>query len=476
MRKFQNIILSVLFAIVGSFIAIFIYTSYVAKPNIVTITEPQAVRFASFEGGAPDLTFAAENSVKAVVHIQTQMQQRTYSSGNSLYDFFFGNPYQQQEPRIQQATGSGVIISPNGYIVTNNHVIEGANQINIILNDNREFNAKLVGTDPSTDIALLKVEAENLPTLSFGNSDELRLGEWVLAVGNPFNLTSTVTAGIVSAKGRGIGIIGRDKMGIESFIQTDAAVNPGNSGGALVNTKGELVGINTAIASQTGSYSGYSFAVPVSIVKKVVDDIKQYGEVQRAIMGVNIQTLNAELAKELKLDMISGVYVQEVFDDGAAKIAGIEKGDIIIALDEVKVTTNSALQEQISKHRPGDVVKVLVIRNNKEKLFNVTLRNTSGGTGIVKSSGTILGADLAKVDEETKMNLNIRGGLEVTEISEGRFKKAGIKKGFIILAVNKKTVNNVDDLREILNNVEGGVFVEGVYKNGERAYYVFGLE
>lgn len=477
MRKIQNILFSALFAILGSFIAIHVYTTYVAKPKVVTITEKQPIQFASMQAGVTDFTFAAEHTVKSVVHIQTQIKQRGggYSSGNQFFDFFFGNPYQQQEQIMQQATGSGVIISPDGYVVTNNHVIESASEINIVLNDNREFKAKLIGRDPSTDLALLKIEADNLPAISWGNSDELRLGEWVLAVGNPFNLTSTVTAGIVSAKARGIGIIG-GQLPIESFIQTDAAVNPGNSGGALVNTRGELLGINTAIASRTGSYSGYSFAIPVSIVKKVFEDLKQYGEVQRAVMGVNIKTLNAEIAKELNIDLISGVYIDNVIENGAAIVAGIEKGDVIIAINDVKINTTSELQEQISRHRPGDVIKVLVNRKNKEKLFNVTLRNTSGNTGIVKSNGQLLGAELAKVDEKTMMNLNIRGGLEVTELGEGKLKKAGIKKGYIITSVNKKPVSSLDDLREIMSNVEGGIFIEGVYKNGERAYYVFGLD
>jgi len=475
MKKIQNILFSVLFAIVGSFIAIFVYTSYIEKPKIVTVTESRPIQFASMQGGAPDLTFAAENSVKAVVHIQTQFKQQTYSSGNPLFDFFYGNPF-QQEPQMQQASGSGVIISDDGYIVTNNHVIEKSDQIKIILNDNREFEAKLIGTDPSTDIALLKIDATNLPYLLWGNSDVLKLGEWVLAVGNPFNLTSTVTAGIVSAKGRGIGIIEQKKLPIESFIQTDAAVNPGNSGGALVNTRGELVGINTAIASQTGAYTGYSFAVPVSIVQKVVADFKQYGQVQRAKLGVSIQTVNAELAKELNLDNVNGVYIAGVEKDGAANDAGIEQGDVIKAINDVTVNTSSELQEQIGKHRPGDVVKVLVIRKNKEKLLNVTLRNTNGGTGVVKNNFDVLGAELVEADQETLQKFRIRNGVEIANLSEGKLKSAGVRKGFIITSVNKRPVSNVDDIKEILRSVEGGVIIDGFYKNGERAYYVFGID
>jgi Do/DeqQ family serine protease len=477
MKRIQSLIFAIILAIVGGFTAILVYTNYFEKPKVVTVIEPKAVQYASFnsETGSTDLTFAAENSVKAVVNIQTQYKQNSYSSGNPVFDFFFGNPYQNQEPQIQQAIGSGVIISPDGYIVTNNHVIESSNSIKVTLSDNREFEAKLVGTDPSTDIALLKVNEGNLPTLPWGNSENLKLGEWVLAVGNPFNLTSTVTAGIVSAKARGIGIIGA-QLPIESFIQTDAAVNPGNSGGALVNTKGELVGINTAIASRTGSYSGYSFAIPVSIVKKVVDDLKQYGEVQRAILGVRIQNVNAELAREFNLEEIAGVYIAGTEEDGAAQAAGLKKDDVILSVDGVTVKTSSELQEQISKHRPGDVVDVLIKRDGKEKHFSVTLRNTSGGTGIVKDNTSVMGAELEKVNETVKNKLNISNGLKIKDLGSGKLKDAGIREGFIITGVNKTPVSSIDDFKEILKQSSGGVLIEGIYPNGEKAYYVFGLE
>lgn len=481
MRKVQNIIFSVIIAMVGGFSAVVIYKNYIEKPQVVTISEPKPVQYASMTGSAGnvDLTYAAENSVKAVVHIQTQYKQQTSTyqggSGNPFFDFFFGNPYGQNEPRIQQASGSGVIISPDGYIVTNNHVIEHSDNINIVLNDNREFEGKLVGTDPSTDIALVKIDAENLPYVTWGNSDALKLGEWVLAVGNPFNLTSTVTAGIVSAKGRGIGIIS-GQLPIESFIQTDAAVNPGNSGGALVNTNGELIGINTAIASRTGSYSGYSFAVPSGIVKKVVSDLKEFGEVQRALLGVSIQAVTADLAEKEDIDKIEGVYVGTVSDDGAAEEAGIEEGDVILAVNDVNINTVSELQEQISRHRPGDEVKILVKRNNKEKLFTAVLRNTHGGTGIVKDDMSVLGAELAQIDDNLKARLNIRNGLIVKDLSKGKLKDAGIKEGFIITYVNKKSVKTVNDLKDILKISNGGILIEGKYKNGEDAYYVFQLQ
>lgn len=477
MKRFQNLIFAVIIAVVGGFTSILVYTNYFEKPKVITVTEPKAVQYASYnpQMGGTDLTYAAENSVKAVVNIQTQYKQNSYSNGNPVFEFFFGNPYQNQEQQIQQAVGSGVIISSDGYIVTNNHVIESASTIKVTLNDNREFEAKLIGTDPSTDIALLKISDTDLPTLAWGNSDNLKLGEWVLAVGNPFNLTSTVTAGIVSAKARGIGIIGT-QLPIESFIQTDAAVNPGNSGGALVNTSGELVGINTAIASRTGSYSGYSFAIPVSIVKKVVGDLKQYGEVQRAILGVRIQNVNAELAKEFKLESAAGVYVAGTEEDGAAQAAGLKEGDVIIAVDGIGVKNSSELQEQIGKHRPGDIVEVLVKRESKEKLFKVTLRNTSGGTGIVKDNSSVMGAELEKISETVKNRLNISSGLKIKDLSSGKLKDAGIREGFIITRVNKSPVTSIDDFREILKQSSGGVLIEGIYPNGEKAYYVFGLE
>jgi serine protease Do len=475
MRKIQNLIFALILGLVGGFTAIFIYTNYFEKPKIVTITEPRAVQLASLPSAPQgvDLTFAAEQTVTGVVHIQTQYAQQSFRGMNPLFDFFFGEPYQNQQPRMQQATGSGVIISPNGYIVTNNHVIEKSQTIKVTLHDKREYEARLIGSDPSTDIALLKIDVTNLPTVPWGNSDQLKLGEWVLAVGNPFNLTSTVTAGIVSARARGIGIGG--EMSIEAFIQTDAAVNPGNSGGALVNTRGELIGINTAIASRTGSYSGYSFAVPVSIARKVVEDLKEFGEVQRALLGVHIQSVNADLAKELKLERIQGVYVTGVVEDAAASKAEIKEGDVIIAINNVNVNTTSELQEQISRYRPGEKVDVLVIRDKKERNFNVTLRNTRGGTEVMRNSMVILGAELAVVDDNTKSNLNIRNGLVVTNLGNGKLKEAGIKEGFIITHVNKRPVNTVQEINVILKQLNGGVLIEGKNKKGEDGYFVFAL-
>jgi len=467
-------------ALIGGLIALWVYTRYFNDPKIVTIQQEQSMKYASmptdYSGELPDLTFAAENSVHSVVHIKV-MQKGSYNGSNNIFDYFFGDggQHSQQMP-MRQGAGSGVIISPDGFIVTNNHVIEDADEINVVLNDKREFKAKLIGTDPSTDVALIKIDAKDLQVLKFSNSDNLKLGEWVLAVGNPFNLTSTVTAGIVSAKSRDIGI-NPDQMRIESFIQTDAAVNPGNSGGALVNTHGDLVGINTAIASQTGSYSGYSFAIPSNIVQKVVADLKEYGDVQRALLNVRIGTVDAETAKKYNLDKIEGVFIGEVQSGGAAEQAGIKDNDVIISVDDVLVNSSAQLQEQISKHRPGDKVTVVIKRDNKKKPFNVTLRNKHGDTEIVKGDNPddIFGAKFVQVSDRDKNELGIRYGVKITELGNGKFKDAGIKKGFIITQVNKSAVSEVNELKHIITNSRGGILVEGIYPNGEVAYYVFGV-
>jgi Do/DeqQ family serine protease len=354
-------------------------------------------------------------------------------------------------------------------------VIEDAQKIKVILNDKREFDARLVGTDPSTDIAVLKVDTEKLPFLTYGNSDELKLGEWVLAVGNPFNLTSTVTAGIVSARARNLGI-NSDQFSIESFIQTDAAVNPGNSGGALVNQQGNLVGINTAIASRTGSYTGYSFAVPVSIVKKVVNDLKEFGEVQRALLGVNIGDVNAEVAKDLNLDKVEGVFVGGVTENGAAREAGIKEGDVIVSVAGEKVRTSAELQEKVSQYRPGDDIKVEVLRSNEKKQFTVTLRNKHGDTQIVRDKTVVLGAEFEEVSNKEKERLQINNGIKIKTLNKGKLKDAGLKEGFIITNVNKKQIYEVNDLKREIGNARGGILVEGIYPDGELAYFVFGVE
>ncbi len=475
MKKFGRISLTFLLVIAGAFVAVWAYSTFFSTPQVIHVKDEQAaLKYTNLpadgESTLPDLTFAAENSVHAVVHIATQsVYTGQWSSGNPFFDQFFG--LQRGEPQVRQGFGSGVILSDDGYIVTNNHVVEDAQNVKVILNDKREFEAKIIGTDPSTDLAVLKIEATDLPFLTYGDSKALKLGEWVLAVGNPFNLTSTVTAGIVSARARNLGI-NQDTYSIESFIQTDAAVNPGNSGGALVNQQGKLVGINAAIASQTGSYSGYSFAIPVTIVEKVVKDLKEFGEVQRALLGVNIGDVNADLAKELNLDRVEGVYVGAVTENGAAKDAGIKEKDVIIAVNGTKVKTSAELQEKVSQFRPGDDVKVTVLRDNKEKQFTVTLRNRHGDTQIVRDNAEVLGAEFEAVSEKVKQELDINSGIEVTNVKSGKLKDIGIKKGFIITAVNKKPVYEVNDFKREIDNAQGGIFLEGLYPDGEYAYFV----
>ena len=435
-----------------------------------------------------DFTMAAEQSVHSVVHVKTtyKMTQAQTFSGDPFFDFFFGRPNNggrlmpQQE---QMATGSGVIISSDGYIVTNNHVVDRANEVEVTLNDKRTFKAKVIGADASTDIALLKIEADSLQPIIFGNSDNLKIGEWVLAVGNPFNLTSTVTAGIVSAKARNINILNSD-MKIESFIQTDAAVNPGNSGGALVNTKGELVGINTAIASQTGSYAGYSFAVPTSIVSKVVADLKEFGVVQRAILGVQISDIDDKLAKEKKLTTLEGAYVGAVGENSAAKTGGIEEGDVIVAINNVATKSVAQLQEQIGRYRPGDKIEVTLIRDNKTKKLVVELKNRAGNTGVVKAVDlSHLGAKFSAVSDQFKYKFRIKNGLQISQLDKnGKFAKSGLKEGFVILKINNITIVNQEDIEraynEALNNEanEKVLFITGIYNNGQVAYYAVNLE
>ncbi len=478
MENFKKIGFTFLMVIVGAFVAVWAYSTFVDKQQVVTITEKQPVKYATLAADSnvqlPDLTFAAEKSIHSVVHIATQsVRGGGWSTGNPAFDEFFG--LRNQRPQMARGFGSGVILSEDGFIVTNNHVVDNAQNIKVILNDKREFEAKLIGTDPSTDIALLKIEAKDLQFLTYGNSNELKLGEWVLAVGNPFNLTSTVTAGIVSALSRNLGI-NDDQLSIESFIQTDAAVNPGNSGGALVNQQGNLVGINSAIATETGSYTGYSFAVPVTIVKKVIEDLKKYGEVQRALLGVNIKDVNAEIAKELNLERVEGVLVGGVPENGAARSAGIKEKDVIIQVDGLPIKTTGGLQEKISQYRPGDKVEVVVIRGDEKKQFNVTLRNKNGDTEIVRDNNLTLGAEFVVVSEKEKEELEINSGIKITKLDKGKLKNSGMKEGFIITNVNKKPIFEVKDFKRELTYAKGGVLVEGIYPNGEPAYFVFGVD
>ena len=402
-----------------------------------------------------DLTEAAEKSVNAVVHIRTEI----ITKGNRYYDFFgqfleqiYGGKLEVPD-NVSVGFGSGVVISPDGYIVTNNHVVEGASKIEVTFNNKHKREAQVVGTDPTTDIALIKVEAKDLECLTFGDSDKVRVGEWVLAVGNPFNLNSTVTAGIVSAKARNINILGEGT--IESFIQTDAAVNPGNSGGALVNTKGDLVGINAAIASRTGSYVGYSFAIPSNIAKKVVEDFMQYGSLQRAYLGVTVTEVTEELASQKGLSMLSGVYVANVYAKSGAQKGGIKKGDVMLSVNGISVDTQSQLMGVIGQYRPGDEVSVKVLRDKKEILCKVVLMNADGFEELsqgMRFFNETLGIVLEPLSKSMQDKINVNYGLKVVEVRDGIFKQRGLGNDFIILRVNNQKVSNESELNQALNN------------------------
>ena len=474
--KTKKVLGTFLVAVLGGLIALAIYTKLVPREQRIVATVEQPVNYAKYTGEFDPAMFnfieAAKRSVEAVVHVKTQSTRQSY---NPILEFFYGDSYRESQPIV--GFGSGVIISDDGYIVTNNHVVEGSEKLYVTLNDKREFEAKLIGVDPSTDLALLKISGGNFQYIPWGDSDALQVGEWVLAVGNPFNLTSTVTAGIVSAKAKNIGII-QDQYRMESFIQTDAAVNRGNSGGALVDIHGNLIGITTAIISPSGGYAGISFAVPVTIVKKVVMDLIEFGVVQRAILGVNIQDITADLAKEKGLDEMEGIYISEVRPDGAAFAAGMEAGDIILSVNGIKVNSSGELQEQISRYRPNDKVTVLVKRGNKTKQFEVILRNLQGKTTYVSSSSSddVLGARFENVDQQEKSRLGIKYGVKIAELRPGKLRSEGVKEGFIITHVNNKPVYSITELEKIIKVTSGGVFIEGIYPNGIIQYYAIGLK
>jgi serine protease Do len=420
----------------------------------------------------PDFENAAAMSVHAVVHIKTEFQQKS-----NVYDDFFNffNFGQGMPNQTIEAMGSGVIIDPEGYIVTNNHVVQDANSIIVTLNDKRVFKATIVGADPSSDIALIKIEEKGLPFLTYANSDDVRLGEWVLAVGNPFNLTSTVTAGIVSAKARDINILGSQGT-VESFIQTDAAVNPGNSGGALVNLKGQLIGINAAIASGTGNYVGYSFAIPSNIVKKVVDDFMKFGKIQRGYLGITYKEIDDQFAKDNDLPSVKGVYVERVIEGGAAEKAGIKKGDVILQILGMPVDSKSELQEIISQHNPGDKLTLSVFRDGKQVDFTVTLLNESESMSLTKDNQIIIhGATFQHVSDNEKHRFGIDDGYKIVHLDNGLLRSSGIREGFIITSIDKQPVHSTQDLKEAFTSKKGGVLIEGLYPNGMRAYYGIGL-
>lgn len=441
--------------------------------------------------------YAANKVRPTVVHIKTTYggnaaQGEDFGGGGAspfddLFKDYFGdggggrsNPH-RMNPMPSKASGSGVILSQDGYIITNNHVIEDAEKIEVVLEDKRRFFAKVIGTDPSTDLALIKIEEKNLPYISFGNSDNLQVGEWVLAIGNPFNLTSTVTAGIVSALSRNIDIIRReDGTGIEAFIQTDAAVNPGNSGGALVDLKGNLVGINTAILGGfSGSYTGYSFAVPSVLAKKVMDDLLKFGAVQRGLLGIQIRDIDPDFAEENNIKRNTGVYVLDVVPTGGALEAGLKKGDIIVKVDNKDITTVSQLQQNVAVHRPGDKVKVIYMRDGKERETTVTLKNSSGNTQLVKKTEVkenSFGANLAELTDKEKATLEISNGVKVNKVSGGVFEEAGVKAGFVITKIQSKPVRTAKEVEGIIRNSKGRVLIEGIYPNKEEGYYVLQIK
>ena len=431
-----------------------------------------------------DFVFASESSLNAVVHVTTKVETTTFKR-DIFSEFFYGPGAGGRElKQYGEGSGSGVIVANNGYIVTNNHVIQNATEIQVTLNDNRKYDAEIVGTDPSTDIAVLKIKETGLSSLPLGNSDNINVGEWVLAVGNPFNLTSTVTAGIISAKARNLNLIsegGKDNVvPIESFIQTDAAVNPGNSGGALVNTKGQLIGINTAIASETGSYSGYSFAVPVNLVKKVMTDLIDYGVVQRGYLGVQIADITQEMKEELDLKNLQGVYVANVIANGGAQKAGIKKGDVILKIGAKTVNSAASLQEEIGKRRPGDKIAVTV-RNSAGTISTkqLVLRNRDGQTSLISKTSVeknmAMGATFRSLSSTEKKELNITSGVKVKSLSAGKLKSKGLRQGMIVTKINNDRIQTVEQLTDKLRTIsKEGVLLEIMTESGAKDYIAVG--
>ena len=475
----KNVLTMLLVAVCGGLVSVFMYTQIHSikekemlyansnsgsHPHLhLASYEPYAISGVSF----PDLTFAAEKAVHCVVHVRVKSMQEFR---NPLMEFFYGPGVRQQVPR--EGFGSGVIISSDGYIITNNHVISRSDEIEVLLNDGRVFNASVVGADSNTDLALLKIEENNLPFLTFGDSQAIRVGEWVLAVGNPLNLTSTVTAGIVSAKSRYLGVNShRGHIGAEAFIQTDAAVNQGNSGGALVNIHGELIGINTLIVSQTGGFSGNSFAIPSIIVEHVVSDLKEFGSVQRALLGIMFTGPGGNFSNETP--ELTIVTITENF--GAAE-AGIKVGDVMTAINDVSIKTFAEFQEQIVRYRPSEIVKISVLRDNKTQHFNVILRNNEGTTQVLQGDNhnMVLGARFESIPQRERQSLGINSGIKVGSVGQGMLSSLGIRNGFIITAVNDKPVNSARDIQNIVDAVESGgrILINAVDTRGQVVFYV----
>jgi Do/DeqQ family serine protease len=468
-------------ALTGAAIALFAYTKIIDRPENVVVRDTSGYEVSEakalltsfqMQQGQVDFTYAAELTVHAVVHVRTKSM--VGQPNNPIMEWFYGDRYSR--PREVSGFGSGVIITADGYIITNNHVIESAENIEVKLNDNRIFPAEVIGRDPSTDLALLKIKAQNLAFLRYGDSDKLRLGEWVLAVGNPFNLTSTVTAGIVSAKGRSLGLLDSDYR-IESFIQTDAALNMGNSGGALVDTRGNLVGITSAIYSPSGAFAGNSFAIPVSIARKVVEDLKEFGEVQRAIIGVKISEVSSEDAKKQNINEIKGAKITELVEGGSAEEARLKVNDIITKINGLPVNTVAELQEQVGKFRPGDKTTITYLRDSKESTVPITMKNVAGNTEVVpKGTGTgvVFGARLESLSPQERRAYRTDKGVKVMELNDGRFKEMGLKKGTVIININGKKVNNAEEVRQASNNETSLKTIEGVQADGTYFNYKFG--
>jgi len=494
MKKYAS---QIIIAILSSIITLTAYrviNKDIHKEVIIKEIERVPVKQISYNSDVSlvNFNYAAEKVMPAVVHIKAKQTRnvKKYSPYPDIFRDFFGDDifrrffgpspfdyYYREEtiPEIYESSGSGVIIKSNGYIITNNHVINNANEIEVTLYNNKIYKAEIIGTDYSTDLAILKIDEKDLPFALFGNSDEVKVGDWVLAVGNPFNLNSTVTAGIISAKGRSIHIF-NDKNAIESFLQTDAAINPGNSGGALVNLKGEVIGINTAIASPTGAFAGYGFAIPSNIAQKVVEDILKYGYVQRGTLGIIFKDVDGNLARERNLSVTVGVYIENFEYNSPAEKAGLKKGDVIIEINNNNIKNSAELNELLSRYKPGDVIKIVVNRNGKNYIFNVELKDKNKQE-INYEILTMLGIEVENINPNTAKKLGISGGIKITKLYDGKIKRnTDIKPGFIIIKVNSENVKNVEDFISKLSNAKGGILLEGIYENRSGIYYYgFGL-
>ena len=482
-KGFLTVLLSVLAGGLTAFAVVKAAEPQTTHDTVITDASGQAVEYRTVnlaETDYPDFTYAAESAVEAVVYVEVTVQRQSRSIDPFEFFFGFGDGYGFGQPRSQEqkGSGSGVIIRPDGYIVTNNHVVAGATKVSVTLNDNREFEATVVGTDPATDVAIIKVDAQNLPALPMGDSDQLRLGEWVLAIGSPLGaqLRSTITAGIVSAKGRSM----PDNSGefkIESFIQTDAAVNPGNSGGALVNKKGELVGINTAIVSQTGAYTGYSFAVPVNIVKRVAQDLMDFGSVKRAVLGIRMINVDKKFADEMKLSSVTGVYINEVLKGSAAEKAGLKENDVIVAIDGQKITDGSSVQAKVSGYHPGDKATITYIRDGKTQEAQVVFQaasDESNGEATADGSMVFYGATLKAASPETLKALGLKSGVEIVSLGSGKMAEAGAKAGSVITYVNDEAVSKPEEVVAKAKKASRAIYIEGVDKNKRSFYFGFG--